>query len=442
MKKHTASHLRRARRAPEQLSLGKGLPDRPPATRPLSARCILGAMVCISLLGCGDAVKPGPRVTVFYPPLPERPRIQFLRTLSSSEDIEPPRRSGFAAFLLGEEDPEEKKVRMVVRAYGVALWEDKLYVCDPGGGKVVIFDFKQKKFRTFGHKEDEDRPRRPINISIGPNGQKYITDTGVGWVYVYDRNDRLVRTIKGPDSTIKGPDNTIKGPVRMKACDAVANKGELFVGCLANHCIFVFDPTSGRLVRQFGRGGPGPAQLAWPTNIAFGPRGRLFVCDTLAARVQVFDRQGKFVQQIGSLGLAIGKMIRPKGIAVDRAGRLYVADAATDSVQIYNSEGRLLLMLGKSGKGPGDMILPTKVVISYDGIELFSKNAAPKFKVEYLIFVTNQMGPNKINVYGFGNYQGVVPDEVERAKASTQPATAPASAPATAPAARKASKED
>ena len=237
---------------------------------------------------------------------------------------------------------------------------------------------------------------------------------------------------------------------KMKPCDAIANKGELFVSCLANNCVFVFDPTSGRLLRQIGKRGGEPGQFAWPTNLAFGPKGRLFVCDTLIARVQVLDRQGRFLQQIGGLGIAIGKMVRPKGIAVDRAGRLYVADAATQSVQIYNPEGRLLLMLGKAGHGPGDMHLPSKVAISYDGIELFSKHAAPKFKIEYLVFVTNQMGPNKINVYGFGKYEGVVPKEVERAKASTQPATAPASAPATsptsapatAPAPRKASKED
>ena len=391
------------------------------------------------MLGCGEPVKPRPRVTVFYPPLPERPRIQFLRTLTCAEDIEPPKKKGFALFVVGEEeeDPKEKLARIVLRPYGLALWEDKLYVCDSAGGKVAVFDFKQKKYHAFGHK-GKDRLGMPINISIGPNGQKYITDTKVGCVYVYDRNDTLVRTIKGPD----------KGPARMKACDAVVNKGELFVGCLTNSCIFVFDPTSGRLLRQIGKRGGGPGQFGWPTNLAFGPKGRLFVSDMLTARVQVLDRQGRFLQQIGELGIEIGKMVKPKGIAVDRAGRLYVADAATDSVQIYNSEGRLLMRLGKLGFGPGDVQMPAKVAISYEGIELFSKNASPDFKVEYLILVTNQMGPNKINVYGFGNYQGVVPDEVERAKAaekgqaSTQPATSPASSPATSPTSQKASSED
>ena len=200
----------------------------------------------------------------------------------------------------------------------------------------MVFDFERRAFRTFGDRGPH-RLALPVNISLGPQGEKYVADTGRGDVLVLDAADAPVRAITRPDG--------------MKPCDAVWSDGELFVADLKSNSILVFDPVSGRLLRQFGKAGSAPGEFFQPTNLAFGPDGSLYVSDTLNARVQKLDRQGQVLQVIGSLGETIGQMVRPKGIAVDRAGRLYVADAATDSVQIYDPGGRLLLMLGGPGAG-------------------------------------------------------------------------------------------
>ena len=88
-------------------------------------------------------------------------------------------------------------------------------------------------------------------------------------------------------------------------------------------------------------------------------------------------------------------------VSVDRENRLYAVDAAFSNVQIFNAEGQLLLVLGAAGAEPGDMYLPAKIAIDYDNVELFADWVAPGHEVEYLILVTNQYGPHKINVYGF-----------------------------------------
>ena len=72
-----------------------------------------------------------------------------------------------------------------------------------------------------------------------------------------------------------------------------------------------------------------------------------------------------------------------------------------------------------------DMNLPAKVAISYEGIEYFAEHAAPDFRIEYLIFVSNHLGPNKIGVYGFGTYLGPLPAEGEAAKPATAAAPLP-----------------
>jgi len=63
------------------------------------------------------------------------------------------------------------------------------------------------------------------------------------------------------------------------------------------------------------------------------------------------------------------------------------------------------MVLGGPGQARGDLALPARVALSTDGIAYFAKDAAPGFHIEYLIFVTNQLGPSKVNVYGFGKYE-------------------------------------
>lgn len=371
-----------------------GPPSRPTAGIRLLA-CVAGWVSLVLLAGC-VARPPPPAAPVFYPPPPARPRIQFLRSLGSSADVQKP--SGwFERFVLGGDT--HRQITRLVRPYGVAFGGGRLYVCDSGARVGAVFDFATQEFRLFGI-EGAYRLGLPVNVSIGLGGEKYVTDTRRGQVVVYNAEDRPVRAI------------TREGG--MRPCDALVHEGELFVADLKANTVLVLDPRSGKVLREFGGGGSKPGQFVQPTNLAFGPQGHLYVSDTLNARVQKLDRDGRVVKVIGTLGRRLGDMVRPKGIAVDREGRLYVADAATESVQLYGPEGRLLMVLGGPGVGRGEMALPAKVAVSYDGIEHFARDAAPGFTIEYLVFVTNQLGPNKVNVYGFGCYEGAVPGDAER----------------------------
>ncbi len=69
----------------------------------------LTAISCFALIGCAPTGEPTPIETVFYPPLPQRPRIQFLRTFGGAEDIEPPA-SALASFVVGQENEDPKLV--------------------------------------------------------------------------------------------------------------------------------------------------------------------------------------------------------------------------------------------------------------------------------------------------------------------------------------------
>jgi len=118
----------------------------------------------------------------------------------------------------------------------------------------------------------------------------------------------------------------------------------------------------------------------------------------------LYDADGNHLRMIGEQGLNPGSFALPKGIAADREGRIYVVDAATQVVQLFDSEGRILMYFGNPNtSGPGSTDLPAGIAVDYDHLKFFQQYAAPGFKVEYLIFVTNQYGDQKVSVYGFGH---------------------------------------
>jgi hypothetical protein len=132
------------------------------------------------------------------------------------------------------------------------------------------------------------------------------------------------------------------------------------------------------------------------------------VSDTGNFRVQEFTPDGRFVRKLGEVGTSFGKFARPKGIALDREGRIFVVDAAFQNVQIFNNDGQLLTYFAGPGVGPGELYLPTDISIDYEAAAFFQSYAEPGFLLDYVILVTNQYGPNKVNVYGFGKMQDML----------------------------------
>ena len=104
------------------------------------------------------------------------------------------------------------------------------------------------------------------------------------------------------------------------------------------------------------------------------------------------------------MGDNIDEFVRPKGIAIDRENRIWVVDAATEVAKIYNEQAQLLLFFGLPGNEPGMMNLPATIVVDYDNVEFFQKYAVQGASIEFLVLVSNQYGPNKISVYGFGTF--------------------------------------
>lgn len=360
----------------------------------------LGRIVVLAALatavGC-SAPQKAQRATLFYPPAPELPRLQWLTSFTSARDIEP-EKSSFNRFVVGE----EKVVRRIDKPYGVAIFDGRIYVCDTNQ-TVMVFDLRKGAFGRLAGAQGPGRLVQPLNISIDADGVKYVTDPLRGQIVLFDRDDRYLRAYGAPGG--------------WKPVDAVVYGDQLFVADMKQASVWVLEKNTGRVVRRIGREGQPAERIYMPTNLAFDRDGTLFVADTGKFGILKYDRDGGFKGAIGQLGTRPGSFVRPKGIALDREGRLYVVDAAFNNVQLFNPD-RLLLMwfgdFGQTGLGAGNLFLPAKVVVDYDNVGLFQRYAAPGFEIEYVVLVTNQFGDHMVNVYGFGKQQGkIYPTDAE-----------------------------
>jgi len=188
----------------------------------------------------------------------------------------------------------------------------------------------------------------------------------------------------------------------FKPGDVMVLNDTIWVSNITGHCINVYRNDSNfTKLFTFPESDPGDEDYLFsPTNL-FVTGDEVYITDFGAFIIKVYNHRGEFIRTIGSYGQNPGQFARPKGIAVDKESNLYVVDAGFENTQIFNEDGNLLMHFGGSYKGPGDMWLPAKVALDYNHLRFFEKYVDPGFDLQYLIFITNQYGPDKISVYGY-----------------------------------------
>ena len=354
----------------------------------LAAKTILGlgllaAAYLLGIPGCAS----GPAKTekaqyMFWPPAPDLPHVQFLMAISSSKDVTE-KQGSFEDVIYGSDNSGGLPF---FRPYGIRMIDGNLYVCDASIGNVSVINFRKKELRVIGT-TGQIHLAKPIDIAVAPEGTRYIADTGSGVVMVYDAGDKYVGRI-----AVK----TMR-PISVAVWDK-----ELYVSDIANSKVRVFDRFNGKELRTIGDKGGGDGKFGGAMGLCLDTQGNLYVNDVIGCRVQKFSPEGKFISAIGGLGTSSGKFVRPKLMTVDSSGILYVVDNAFQNVQMFNAQGQVLMAFGGPGKHPGSMEMPAGVCVSDTDLDLFAKYVHPAIQIQRLIFVTNNAGPKRINIYALG----------------------------------------
>ncbi len=309
----------------------------------------LSLFVLLLFLSAGCATTKPP--DLIWPLPPEEPRIKYVKSISSSADVE---KKSFWKTLV-EVIVGGKSSARLAKPYAVHVdKEGRLYVTDSGWPSVLIFDAKKEEFTVIGL-EGPGVLAKPMGVTTGSSGRIYVTDTLENRAVVYDHDGNFLLGI--------GEKGRFDQPVGIAVNEDL---GRVYIVDTRKHNVSVFDAKEGKFLFDFGGRGVEDGQLNWPTNIAVDKDGKLYVMDTFNFRAQVFDADGKFLFKFGGVGTALGHFSKPKGIAVDSEGHIYVVDAAFSNIQIFDSKGQLLLFFGGFGSRPGQLWLPAGMAIDQD----------------------------------------------------------------------------
>jgi DNA-binding beta-propeller fold protein YncE len=189
----------------------------------------------------------------------------------------------------------------------------------------------------------------------------------------------------------------------MKPAGIALHQNKIYVADAKNSVVRVYDKGSRQLIRTIPQNEPDEQKrLFTPTNIAIDQTGKIVVSDSGGFAVKIYDLEGKHIRTLGELGVSPGQFAMPKGVGVDGEGRVYVLDAAAPVIQMFDAEGRLLMFFGQpSSSGPGGLWLPAGLAVDRDNLSFFRKYVAPGYRLDYIVLVTNQVGPRKVSVFGF-----------------------------------------
>ncbi len=316
---------------------------------------------------------------LFFPAAPDEPKIQFLTTISNSTDVTGGR-SFFENYVLGEESPQ-----MIAKPYGICSSKNLLLVVDTKSEALIKIDFQEK---TFGYIIPNGRGtlKKPLNCFIY-DSLFYINDIASKDIVILDYNGDFIDRF-GSD-------------ILLKPSDIFVYQNKIYVSDMETNKIYIFDKQNHKLINSFPNGGVDSEEfLHSPTHLTI-QNDKLYVCDFGEFNIKEFSTSGNFIKKIGNYGKNLGEFVRPKGIAADNANNLFVTDAAFENTQIFDNNGKLLMFFGGPYTGPGFLNLPIRINIDYENVSFFENYVDNAYNIKYLIYVTNQFGPDKITVYGF-----------------------------------------
>ena len=187
-------------------------------------------------------------------------------------------------------------------------------------------------------------------VTSSPEGEVYAFQRGrsADPILVYDRAGRFLRSwgrdqLPVPHAIRRGPD------------------GDLWVTDTGLHQVLRYRP-DGTLVFALGRAreaGLDDASFNMPTDVAFAPDGRIYISDGYGnSRVVIIDDAGRRLGEWGTPGTGEGEFDTPHSVAIAPDGTVYVSDRGNARIQMFDADGRFLRMWTHLGYTQGITFAP------------------------------------------------------------------------------------
>jgi len=260
--------------------------------------------------------------------------------------------------------------------------------CCKSAPPVVEFDAAGNYLRGWGPAEAKlEWPKSEHGIYIDPQGNVWIAGNGEedNQILKFTPEGKFLMQIGRAGKSEGSNSRTQLGRPAHMMMDPKSS--ELYVADgYGNHRVVVFDARSGAYRRHWGAYGAEPSdekQAAYEPSAAparqFGNPvhcvrlsndGRVYVCDRVNNRIQVFEPTGRFVQEF-----RVEPLTRANGavwdmvLSHDAAQKyLYVADGANGRVYILErATGRSLGAFGRTGRMAGEFKWVHNIAIDRQG---------------------------------------------------------------------------
>jgi sugar lactone lactonase YvrE len=180
----------------------------------------------------------------------------------------------------------------------------------------------------------------PYALCTDEHNRLYVADSNAQFVHLFDLDTRKYLQLR--------PANKEKRFAQAVGIAMDPGTGKLFVADSAAGRIFVFD-RNGKALGEIGVG-----SVNRPCGLAFDAKTqRLLVADTGLHQVVILSPTGDLLARLGSRGTAMGQFNFPTNVAIDTQGRIYVSDSLNFRIQQFGPDFKPLRQIGRKGDMPG-----------------------------------------------------------------------------------------
>jgi DNA-binding beta-propeller fold protein YncE len=199
---------------------------------------------------------------------------------------------------------------------------------------------------------------RPYAVVEDSRGRVIVTDPGAQGVHILDPAQLKYKFIERKEKN--------KDAMLAPQCVAIDDKDNIYVSDSEAGKIFVFN-ADGKYQRAIGSIKGGEGFFKRPTGIAIdSAEKRIYITDTLRDKIYVLDMNGEVLQTIGKNGEEKGELNYPTELRLD-GKNLLVVDAMNFRVQGLDRSGQFVYGIGAIGDGPGAMFRPKGIGVDSEG---------------------------------------------------------------------------
>ena len=276
---------------------------------------------------------------------------------------------------------------------------------------VFLFSFGSEKIENVSISS-------PQSLSIDPNGNVYVADTGNNRILKFTNDGQFVKLIGGFGWNKEQFDTPVDICAKFalnifivdynnqrierydKDLNYIAsffsdniNSEDLQFGyprgiSISRHGdLIIIDSDNNRLLKinsfgepeiSFGDFAEGLGKLGDPVQLEISPDDKIYVSDKAEARIVVFDYFGNYLSEIGK-----GILKEPQGIFVDDKNHLWVADAGNKEILTFSIRGELLLHWKTINIEHGEFKNPVDVVSFKNKVYVLDDNFIYVFEMIY-----------------------------------------------------------